>query len=54
MLLTTKFWCKYCNQCFGSESGTGSAFDGRLDPDPEPGGLKGAKIKRKTQAKDSY
>jgi hypothetical protein len=30
----------------------GSTFDGRLDPDPDPGGVKRAKIKEKTQPKE--
>jgi hypothetical protein len=30
----------------------GSIFDGRLDPEPDPEGLKRAKMKRKTQPKD--
>jgi hypothetical protein len=34
------YWYRTIDQCFGSGSGIGSAFDGRLDPDPDPGGLK--------------
>jgi hypothetical protein len=32
-------------------SGSGYEFDGRLDPDPDPGSLKRAKIKGKNAAK---
>jgi hypothetical protein len=35
------------NQCFGSGKVSGSAFDGRLDPDSDSEGLKRATVKRR-------